>query len=261
VHALVEPAADDGEVGALDRLDGHVRDHDVAPGRQGVDEMRHTPLRVVRVGHDVQDSDQQQADWPAQVQSRRRVGEHRVGTAEVAQREGGGAGGATGEKGMGMGEHDGVVVDVHDARRGRELLGQLVGVGRVGDARADVEELTEADFAGQEPHRPPEEGAVGAGIGAGAVEPARVSGERVGRDLPVDGEVVRAAQRAAGGTVRRVRIFTGTDRARKAPWSLDPSGPCNGPGAKRAPRVRHHGRPTGRERTSRGSRPWGPVSA
>jgi hypothetical protein len=142
------------------------------------------------------------------MRSSSRLGEHGVGTAQVAQREGGGARGAAGEKGMGMGEHHGVVVDVHDARRRRELLGQLVGVGRVGDARADVEELAEADLAGQEPHRPPEEGAVGAGIGAGAVEPARVGGERVCRDLPVDGEMVRAAQQVVvdAGRVRHTRV-------------------------------------------------------
>ena len=209
VHALVEPAADGGEVGAVDRLDGHVRDHDVAPGRQGVDETRHAPLRVVRVGHDVQDSDQQQADRPAQVQSRRRPGRarRRDGAGRPARRRRRPRG--CRREGHGHGRARSASLSTYTTRAvGRELLGQLVGVGRIGDARADVEELAEPDLAGQEPHRPPEEGAVGAGIGAGAVEPARVGGEGVCGDLAVDGEMVRAAQQVVvdAGRVRHTRV-------------------------------------------------------
>jgi hypothetical protein len=49
-------------------------------------------------------------------------------------------------------QHDRIVVDVHDPRLRRDRLGDLVGVLHGGQAGADVEELANPGFPGQEPH-------------------------------------------------------------------------------------------------------------
>jgi hypothetical protein len=54
-------------------------------------------------------------------------------------------------------EHDRVVVDVDDPALRRDLLGDLVGVARRGDAGADVEELPYPRLAGQVADGAPEE--------------------------------------------------------------------------------------------------------
>jgi hypothetical protein len=87
-----------------------------------------------------------------------------VGVAQVGVEVGGGALGAAGQQGAGVGEHLRVVVDGDDAALRRHRLGDPMGVVGRGQAGADVEELTDARLAGQGPDRTGEEGPGGASV-------------------------------------------------------------------------------------------------
>src|SRR5690606_23307288 len=103
-----------------------------------------------------------------------------------------------------VGQDDRVVVDVDDAGVGRDLEGDGMGVVVVRDAGADVEELAQPAFAGEEADDPPEEGPVGPGVGAGALDAAGVGGGGVLGGPAVDLEVVVAAEEVVVDP-RRVR--------------------------------------------------------
>jgi len=113
----------------------------------------------------VQDRDQEQCDWPGEVEEVAGLLDDAGGVAEVGEDDLGGAG--AGEQGVGVGVDNGIVVNIGDAGVFGVLGGGLVDVGGGGDAGADVEELGNALFAGQVMDGPVEEGAVGPGDGAG----------------------------------------------------------------------------------------------
>src|SRR5690606_24584734 len=98
-----------------------------------------------------------------------------------------------GEQGAGVGEHDRVVVHVHDPGVPRDPLGDLVDVVLGGQARADVQELPDARL-GELPHAADEEAPVGQGhladVGAGLTAEL----DHLLGGFPVGGEVVLAAQ-------------------------------------------------------------------
>src|SRR5690348_5088048 len=83
-----------------------------------------------------------------------------------------------------------VVVHVDDPGLRRDRLGDLVGVARGRDAGADVEELADPGFGGEEADGPPEERPVG----AGSESRVRIKCEGCVPDSTVGGVVVPAAQ-------------------------------------------------------------------
>ena len=108
-----------------------------------------------------------------------------------------------GEQGEAVGDGHRVLVDVdHPGLRARRL-GHLVDVALRRYPRAEVDELPDTG-PGQEAHRPPEEGPVGAGQRAHLGVDGRDGRHR----FPVDGEVVLPAQHRVvhPGYARLVRI-------------------------------------------------------
>ena len=95
-----------------------------------------TPLRISR-------------DGLGEVQGVRGLGQDLVRVAQVGVDVGGGAFRGAGQQGPGVGQHQGVVVDVDDAGLRRYPLRDLVGVVRGRQAGADVEELPDARLVGQ----------------------------------------------------------------------------------------------------------------
>ena len=89
-----------------------------------------------------------------------------------------------------VGEHHGVVVDVHDPGVGDDRLGDLVDVLRGRQPGADVEELADAVVLGERGHRAAHEVAVVPDVEVAA----RVGGQRGGRRVPVHGVVVLATE-------------------------------------------------------------------
>jgi hypothetical protein len=87
-------------------------------------------------------------------------------------------------------QHERVVVHVDDLRLGGEPLGDLVRVLGGRQAGADVQELADAGLAGQVADRPAEKCPVGAGL----LDDARQHLHDLLTDLPVDREVVLAAE-------------------------------------------------------------------
>jgi hypothetical protein len=169
---------------------GRVRDHQVAAGRQPGDQPGHQPGRVLLVGDELQDRQQHQGHRPAEVQCPGRSGQDgvrvvQVGLDVVARTLPGAL-----QQGLGMQQHDGVVVDVDDPAVRRLALGDLVGVVRGRDAGADVEELPDAGLPGQVPHRPGQELAVG----LHRLRQLRIRLQGQLARLAVGGEVVLAAE-------------------------------------------------------------------
>jgi hypothetical protein len=103
-----------------------------------------------------------------------------------------------------MGGHHRVVIDIDHAHVGSHPLGQLVHVGRGGQAAAEVQELPDALVPGQVPHRPAEERPVV----ARDRRHVRDHGDKPLGRLPVGGEVVLTAEQVVvdPGHVRRPRI-------------------------------------------------------
>jgi hypothetical protein len=107
-----------------------------------------------------------------------------------------------------MGQHQGVVVGVHNLAVGGYLLGDLVGVDQRGQARPDVEELADTGLGGQVPHHPGQKRAVRprAGDHLGAFPHYLLRCDAVGGEVvlpaepvPVDpGRVRHAGVQAAG---------------------------------------------------------------
>jgi len=80
-----------------------------------------------------------------------------TGIAQVGVDVVGGALRVAGQQRTGVSEHHRVVVHVDDPGRGRDGLGDLVGVARRRDAGADVEELPHPRFPGEVADGAPEE--------------------------------------------------------------------------------------------------------
>ena len=138
----------------------------------------------------MQDPDQHHRHRLGEVQRAGR-GRHDLGhVPQVLVEVGGGALGAGGQQGTGMGENDRVVVHVHDPAVGRHVLRHLVGVVGGGDAGADVKELPNAGLAGQVPHGPGQERPVS----PHALHHVRVFPHGGLGGGPVRGEVVLAAE-------------------------------------------------------------------
>jgi hypothetical protein len=129
-------------------------DGEVASGRGGVHQAGDDRVRVV---DRVQDGQQHDRDRLAEVQRLGCPREDRVRVAGVGVQVGGPAFGHGRQQRAGVGEHDRVVVDVHDPGVGRDALSHLVGVVRRRDASADVQELPDPGLIRQESHHPAEE--------------------------------------------------------------------------------------------------------
>jgi hypothetical protein len=172
-------------------LHGQVRSDEVTARRQGVEERRDDLCRLVGIGEQVQDPDEQQADRLAEVQqfADRRRGQDRIGVANVGLDVGGAALRGGGEQGARVDQDERVVVNVDDPGRGLDRLRDLMDVVRRRQARADVEELPQAGVAGQEPDCAAEEGAI---LARGDARVGRLEQHLCGR-LPVGGEIALAA--------------------------------------------------------------------
>ena len=148
----------------------------------------------------------------------RGAGQDLVGVLDVGVEVGRLALRAAGQQRAGVREHDRVVVDVDHPRLGGDGLRHLVGVVRRRQAGADVEELADALARRQVAHRAGEEPPVG----LDRQDRLRVDLQRLLADLPVDREVVLAAEpvvvdpgdvRHAGVDLRQLARFTGQDAA------------------------------------------------
>ena len=125
----------------------------VAARRQAVQQPADDGPRFGVVADVAQHSDQEHGGGLGQVQRAGGGGEDGAGLAHIRVDIGAGALLGAGEQAAGVGQHERVVVCVHDPAVRRGPLGDLVGVVRGGQARADVEELADAGLGGQEADR------------------------------------------------------------------------------------------------------------
>ncbi|HEX9042061.1 MAG TPA: hypothetical protein VF838_13695 [Trebonia sp.] len=186
-----------------------VMDEHVAAGRQRAGELGHQPPRVVVVKQVVQDAAQQQADRlaPVEVRADRLARHDRRRLAQVTllgERQG-----LVAQDGTGVRQHHGVVVHVDHPGARRGPAGDLVDVVRGGQARADVEQLPDADLAHQVADRPAEHVTLRLYAGLYLGEP----GDDPHPHCPVCGEVVLPAEEVVidprhMGT-RGIKVVTG----------------------------------------------------
>jgi hypothetical protein len=120
------------------------------------------PGRIVGVGQEVQDRDEDEPDRPAQVErpGHDRAGQDLLRVPQVPAEIGGLAAGRAGQQGVGVGEHDRVVVHVDHPGVRRGGLGDLVHVLGARQAGPDVQELADPGLGRQVPDGPAEEGPV-----------------------------------------------------------------------------------------------------
>src|SRR5215470_1319957 len=166
-------------------------DH-VAAGGQGRDQPGNDPVRVILIGHKVQDRDQHQRYRPGKVKSApyRGITEDLVRLAQVGVDVGGGTLGRAVEQGGGVREHQRVVVDIDNPRIRCDPLRDLVHVVGHRQADADVKELAHAGLHGQEGYRPAQEGTV---FSDGGPDGGKDGGNLVA-GFPVGDEVVLTAE-------------------------------------------------------------------
>src|SRR6185437_13173773 len=169
---------------------GRVGDHQIAARGHLGHEAGGDAVRVLVVTDQMQHADELHRDGPAEVQCPAGVVEDLVRVAQVGIDVVGGTVAGAGQQRAGVGQHDRVVVRVHDPGGRRDLLGDLVDVRTGGDAGTDVEELPDAGVVGQVGHRTLHERPVGPDV-AHDRRPGRHH-RLAGR--PVGGEVVLAAQ-------------------------------------------------------------------
>ena len=125
-------------------IGAYVRDRQVTAARDAVAQAGHDPGGVFVVGYEVQDREQQDRHWPAEVQVRLR---QQVGrTAQVSVHHDAPVGGR--EQGLPVADHDRVVIHVQDASLGVDLQCDLVHRTLGGQPDADVEELVDTGLAG-----------------------------------------------------------------------------------------------------------------
>src|SRR5690606_26881774 len=216
-----------------------VADQEVAARGQRGQQPPDDPARLVVLGQVAEDPAEDQRHGLAEVEGVGGGGEDLVDVVQVGVQVGGGPLRGGDQQGPRVRQHQGVVVDVDDARLGGDRLRELVGVARRGQPGADVEELAHPGLAGQVADPAPQEGAERAGVlddlGEGLAEP--VPG------LAVDGVVVLAAEPVVpdAGRVRHRRVHRGNGRTTRRIHGdilVDP-----GPG--RHPRVAWTGRIAG----------------
>src|SRR5690606_26850369 len=169
---------------------GAVGDDEVAAGGEPGEQPPDDRAGLVVVGDVAEDVQQHQPDGLVEVERPAGLGEDPLGFAYVGVDVAGGALRAAGQQRAGVGEDERVVVDVDDAGVGRGALRHLVGVVDGRQAGADVEELPDADLAGQVPDRAGEEGP---GVPR-HVHDLRVDGDELVAGGAVDGVVLLAAQ-------------------------------------------------------------------
>jgi dihydrofolate reductase/predicted enzyme related to lactoylglutathione lyase len=169
---------------------GRVRHRQVAACWDGPHQARHDPVGVLGVGDQLHDDEQQDGNWLAEVQRRRRGVEDGSGVAQIRLQVVHDAVTAAGEHRAGVRQHHRVVVHVHDARVRGDGLGDLVRAAGRGQSGADVEELADPALAGQVPDHAGEKRPVRPHV----VHDLRIRGDGVLGRLAVDGEVLHAAQ-------------------------------------------------------------------
>ncbi len=192
VHPQVVVEAVDGRADLRrDEVGAGVGEDQHAAGRQGLLVAVEQRVRVGAVQDEVQQCAGDQRDRLGEVEQLlglRRV-ENGLRLAEVGLQEGRPAVLVGAQQAAGVREHDRVVVGVDHAGVRRDLLSDLVGGVRGGEAGAEVEELADAE-AGGVLHGAHEEAAVG----TGADGAARQHRDDLVGDGAVGGEVVLAAQ-------------------------------------------------------------------
>jgi hypothetical protein len=142
----------------------------------------------------VQDAEQQDGDRLGEIERVGRLAQDRLGLAQVGVEVGERPLGRAAQQQVGVGQHDWVVVDVDRPGVGREPLGHGVDVVVGGDAGADVEELPDANLAGEIPHRPLEEPPVRLHVPSRRLHAPGERRRGVLGELAVDREVGRPAQ-------------------------------------------------------------------
>ncbi len=93
---------------------GGVREHQVAAGGYGFDQLIHNRDRLVGVENKVQDSQHHDHNWLGEVQCFRRGMQNLVGVAGIGVDVVGGALNAADEQGTGVHQDQGIIVDVDD---------------------------------------------------------------------------------------------------------------------------------------------------
>ena len=122
---------------------GHVAKSQVAAWRHRVPELPDDPPRVFLIPQAMQRTHEHDPDRLAEVEqvAYLRVAEHLLRFAKIrSERDDVGAG----HQRRGMGRDQRILIHVDDARLGRHPVGDLVSVGHVRQARAEVEELADA---------------------------------------------------------------------------------------------------------------------
>src|SRR5690606_32810703 len=129
-------------------------------GREPLPDGGEDPRRIVLVGQVVHHAAQQRRERGGEVEQADRgdLVEQLAGAPQVGRDDGGLV--VDGQQRAGVGEHDGVVVDVDDPHAGVDGPGDLVDVVLARQAGADVEDLPDPGLAHQVGHAAAQEGAV-----------------------------------------------------------------------------------------------------
>ena len=188
-RVLVDVRGLAGRIGG-DLIRGDVGDHHETPGRQLLLDRLHDRPGVLAVLDEVQHGHQEHGHGLIEIEMRpeRWQGEQLAGLAQIGVH--GGDVDVVGEQRVGVHDHQRVVVAVDDPGVPAGGLGDLVDVALGGQAGADVQELPDPRVAGQVPHRPAQEPAVGPGGHRGI----RHRRQQFPRSRPVGGEIILPAQ-------------------------------------------------------------------
>jgi hypothetical protein len=167
-----------------------VVDEHVAAGRERVDQCPDELGGAFGVEDVVDDAAQQQPDRlvPVQLRADCGIADDARGVEQVTAHDERAV--VVGEQRAGVRQHHGVVVQVHDAGRRVDPLGDLVDVVRGGQARADIKQLRDADLADQVAHHPAEHGALRLHAGLNL----RERGDDLVAERAVGGEIVLTAE-------------------------------------------------------------------
>ncbi|KMO95632.1 hypothetical protein ACS04_22595 [Streptomyces roseus] len=129
---------------------GEVGDDEVAAAGQAAGQVADQGPRVLVVGNALQDPAAQDRDRQAGFEQARDSGvaQDARGVSDVGTQDGRG-GGVLGQDQSALAQRDGVVVDVDDVGVGAGFAGDLVDVGPVRDARAEVEVAADLVLGGE----------------------------------------------------------------------------------------------------------------
>src|SRR5579859_1914071 len=188
-------------------ITGEVGQDEVAARRHPASECLDDAPRVVIIRYSVQDGNEQGGDRPGEVDQPAHVGigEDLPGVPDIAL-DHCGCGVVDGQQCLGVGDHDGVVIDIDDVRVRAGLPGDLVHVALTGQAGPEVEELPDA-LADGKTHGTVEEPPVS----SGHITVLRGHLEQLFHCGTVGGEVVLPAQCVVvhASHVRPANIKTG----------------------------------------------------